>query len=39
MAMDYFDDIMAERDVKLTGHMYRQQVGVHDFPRYSIKGF
>lgn len=28
MAMDYFDNIMAERDEKLTGNMYRQQVCV-----------
>lgn len=29
-AMDYFDKIMAERDVKITGSMYRQQS--HPFP-------
>jgi hypothetical protein len=27
--MDYFDHVMAERDIKITGNMYRQQVRAH----------
>jgi hypothetical protein len=26
MAMDYFDNVLAERDVKITGSIYRQQL-------------